>query len=131
MEFKNGMTFFYLHTNTYNVNDVESLVVEMKVEERDGKLYAKAVKEGEWLSFCIEEITNYEYLKDFIFSSRQEGLAVYDSKLNKEIEELNNRSKEEMLNMFFRRWMGEHIIDDRMIDAMKSKIEREFDVEIR
>lgn len=130
MEIKAGTNIFYLNHSAWNPNDKEVLVLECSVTEVGDRLIARAIKEGEYASFDINTIKQHAYLNDYIFPTREAALEKYNEGLDQYISVINNKPKQELLQNLYRGWVGESILDERVLQAMKDKIEKEFGVKV-
>ena len=132
MEIKNDATIFFLNRSAWNPNNLELLVVECKVRDINGNLVAEQVNKKDWsdIKFSLAELAKQAKLEKYIFPTREAALEVYNKEMDEYTSTLHSKSKQELLRNLFRSWVGENILDVKVIEAMKSKIEKEFGVQV-
>lgn len=120
---------YFLDRNAYNVNDPNALIVEMEIMEEDDKVIAIADQEQVTLQIDMSDERLKTILagdRKYLFATREEAQNHYNEELQKEVQAIHNKSKEDLLGEFFNRWIGNNNYDTDIVNAMREKIENEF-----
>lgn len=128
-----GDKLYYLDRNAWDVNDPESLVVQMDVIRKDGKHHAHAKQGYFTLEFELTENTFTTMAgkgRKYLFETREEAQAHYDVEIEQEVLSLLDTPKDKLLQDFFNQWCSETPQNIKIIEAMKTKVKNEFGVDL-
>lgn len=130
---KPGDKIFFLHRGVYEVHNMNKVVIEMTIVEKNGEL--KAIEEQQPLprGFAIspesiEKSNNHP--QPHFFDNRAEAEAQFHKEIDQNAQAILDQSANELILEFYRSWVGENVIPKKVHAAMKQKIKTEFGVDV-
>ncbi|MCR6108648.1 hypothetical protein HXA34_20345 [Salipaludibacillus agaradhaerens] len=128
-----GDKIYMLDHDTWNIADIDALIIEMTIIERDGELYARGKQGYCTIEFPISDEIIEEMDKSgrkCLFESKAEAHAYHKGNINTQVLTVHGMSREKVIKALFSEWRGEYDRDVKVDQAMREKIKKEFNVDI-